>query len=288
MIVFFVLIASFLGGGYLVFKKNIFLSLQHSRSFKKLWDEQRTADVLDMGERILASDPLNRVALAFSGFAAYMSGRYHPDEEKSSRYIIKAIQYLRRLRTIDSLAYTAEVEYVLGKSYYAIGRQQESLYHLKEAYRKGIRVVDIYEYLAVLYEHFQDYEAATTILTEANEYVKNKELYYPILARIYMKQKKYSDAREVLTFLIRSSKKARVVEESKVYMAQLLYEEDKITQVLALLKDLIKEYPKNDTLRILLGDVFSRQGEKERARYEWREAVRLNPFNAAAVKRLTE
>ncbi len=253
----------------------------------ELWSEERYQDLIAETETRLAENPMDRTALIYSGFGQFYAGLEQVDEEHRRVYMQGAIRELRKALLHDSDELRGELYYVLSKAYFHTGPfyYDLSVEYMSRALEHGYHAADAHEYLAVAYAASGDYSQAAESLQAAVVENPNDLLYFT-LGETQMELERLSDAEYAFQRVLSVSDDSYLIQQSQLRLAEVLiagkrYQEarEKVEDVLASNEDAAHAY-------YLLGELHMVQDDRERARAQWREAVRLDPQHAGALQSL--
>ncbi len=176
---------------------------------------------------------------------------------------------------------------MLSKAYFHTGPfyYDLSVEYMSRALEHGYHAADAHEYLAVAYAASGDYSQAAESLQAAVVENPNDLLYFT-LGETQMELERLSDAEYAFQRVLSVSDDSYLIQQSQLRLAEVLiagkrYQEarEKVEDVLASNEDAAHAY-------YLLGELHMVQDDRERARAQWREAVRLDPQHAGALQSL--
>lgn len=249
------------------------------------WNEQNYQSAITLADEILLAHPLDENALLIRGFSSFMLGRYQPDQEAAREYLHSAVQNLRRVLIFPSPPRKTELLSVLGKAYFHLQRYPESRYYLEEAKNNNLVQSDVYDYLALLYES-QNQNDELIAMLEMVVKIHPKDVYYVKLSHAYLRNEEYVRAMKLFQYLADHSTDPIFQETGKAGMAEVFLQQNDLVAAQRTLEEVLETNAESDQAHYLLGNVYEKRQEMEHARFEWREAVRINPRNATAIAKL--
>ena len=256
-------------------------------SLREAWEEGRYEEVLDVAEEIFSTAPLDPQGLVFAGFAHFYQGVNEVDQDTRADDLANATRHLRRALLLDRPPAYGEVSYVLAKTYFHRG----SFYHdlvveyMEQAIEAGYVAEDSYEYLALAYETLGEYRESIRNLEMAREQSPS-DLILLTLGQLYRRVGDYGTAKEMFSLAISSTEDSFLRQEARYGLGELLLDEGSLNeaenQYLAILAD--NERAADAHYR--LGLVYEARNDEERARFEWRQAISIDPTHEDALRSL--
>lgn len=253
-----------------------------------LWKDQRYTEIISATGRMLGTDPMDPVALAFNGFANFYLGITQVSPDDKQQYMEQAITSLRRTLLVSHVPYPAQVHYVLGKAYYQDGQYYTDLAidHLNRALTLGYRASDIYEFLGLSYSRVGYYQKAIDSFLKALDDNPKDVLYYTI-AQTYNQMQNYGDALRYAQKAIDSSNDDFLVQKARFLLGDVYLSQKKYDDAEQQYRKILDASPQSADAHYYLGEVYAARGDRVAARHEWVEAIRIDPNNALASKRLS-
>ncbi len=252
-----------------------------------LWENAQYELLIEQSNEYINKRPLDFDATLLRGYAYFQLFFELPTEQRSETLLDQCIRDLRMSILLRKRQQNKDLFYILGKAYYFKGIDYftESISYLERAQKLGNNSPDSYEYLTLLYEASFQTEKQIAILREAIA-LDAKDVYYIKLAEAYIAHGEYDLARETYELIINTSKEQTVVLNAHLHLAEQLLVEDNIDEAEEHLEVALKIDINADRAYVLRGNLYQKLGELERARYEWREALRINDQNIEAARRL--
>ena len=251
------------------------------------WENKDYAAVYAKTAQILERRPMNGAALALHGFAAYYLFAEQTDLSVGADYLTAAVTHLRRARYFIKEKDIPKTAYILGKAYYQQGYYYADLAvkYLDEAYAGGIEASDLAEFRGMAASLLGDTDKAIEAFTQALA-VNPSDL---VLYAVSENYKKRGDAQNAKLYLFETIKKTNdaVLEVRCRNQLGLLYlDENKTAEALEQFELVLEKDVNSADAHYGRGLVYEKQGDMIKARYEWRQAIRLNPIHAATRAKL--
>jgi tetratricopeptide (TPR) repeat protein len=267
-----------------------FLSLRrfdNQEALLELWSNGRYEDLIAKAESVLNSSPLDPAGLVYGGFAYFYAGIGQVENEERVPYMSQSIQLLRKALHLEYAPLRPELHYVLGKAYYHQGSSYYDLVveHLQRAGDLGYEATDMYEYLALAYADMGDYTAGAASLRRAIERDPSDVLYLT-LGEVYADADEYSQAVSALQTAIAMSTDRVLTERARFALGEVFVEAERYEEAVAVYRSVLEENPESADAHYHLGNIYETRGNPEQARYEWREAFRIDPNHAEAIRKL--
>ncbi len=284
-VVFLTVLAFVLFGGHRAFYS---IGRAASRSdLTELWTEQRYEELIGQAEARLAEEPMDRTALIYAGFGQFYAGLEQVDDERQLEYMQGGIRKLRKALLHDSDHLRGELYYVLSKSYFHVGPFYYDLTvdYMQRALEHGYHAADVHEYLAAAYAELGRHAEAADSLKAAVAENPNDLLYYT-LGETKMELGRLSEAEHSFERAIALSEDSYLTQQSQLRLAELLIEDDRFDEALEQVEDVLATNEESAHAYYLRGELYRAENDRERARAQWREAVRLDPQHAEALQSL--
>ncbi len=253
----------------------------------ELWAEQRYQDLIAEAETRLSENPMDRNALIYSGFARFYAGQELVDEEQRLEYMQAAIRNLRKALLHDRDALRGELYYVLSKAYFHTGPfyYDLSVEYMQRALDHGYEAPDAQEYLAVAYSDLGRHERAAESLKAAVAENPNDLLYFT-LAETRIELEQPAEAEQAFERVLELSDDPYLLQQAQLRLAELLIEESRYDEALEQVEQVLASNEDSAHAYYLRGRLHLAQNDRERARAQWREAVRLDPQHTEALRSL--
>jgi tetratricopeptide (TPR) repeat protein len=230
---------------------------------------------------------MHDLSLVLGGFARFYAGVNQVNVERKSQLIDESITYLRRAKLLPRTPMEAQVEYILGKAYYHKGPFFADLTvdHLENALAAGYDSGDTYEYLGLAYAQLGDLERSVTNFEIAAER-QPTDLLYLTVAQTYQQLDDYTEAENYLRKAIAASEDDYMRYRARIELVEVLVVSEQFGPAERLLDQILEANPESADAHYYLGVVYDATGNPERARFEWREARRIDPNHVEALRRL--
>lgn len=253
------------------------------------WQDQQYERVIEITGEQLAGYPMDGTALALRGFARFYLAVEMVETERKQLLLVGAIQDLRRALLVDQTVLEPEIHYVLGKTYYTMGPFffDESIGSLTLAADLGIDRLDLLEYLALAHESLGRYEEAIGYYSAAIE--RNDETIHKLsLADLLIGIERYERADRILEEAIADRSDNTLLQHGYLSYGRSLREQGRFTEALAMYESLLEINASSAEAHYGFGETYLVMEESERARFHWREALRLDPNHIESLQRLRE
>jgi tetratricopeptide (TPR) repeat protein len=260
---------------------------QDADDWSTLWEGGDYETLIQETDETLARSPMSGKALVFKGFSHFYRGINRVSSEDSEQEMVAATVSLRRALLLDEPPLAERVHYVLGKTYFHRGTFYYDLAvsHLEQASALGYTGNDGYEYLGLAHANLGNYDASVQAFDRAIER-QPSALLYLVAAESYRKTGAVERARVYLESAITSSDDRFLIQEARMRLGDLFLTDDRLGRAAEQYQALLEENPRSAEAHYQLGLVYDRMGNRERARYEWREALRIDPSHSEALNRL--
>jgi tetratricopeptide (TPR) repeat protein len=254
---------------------------------KASWAAQEYAKVIDLSNKMLASDPYDFKALLYRGFSYFYNGLSQPEYEEKASMLARCTADLRKALVIEPYRQNGDIYYILGKAYYLRGYfyQDLSREYLKKAVLAGYRSADLNEYLGLVSSDLGDTKSAI-------EYFKKaigedpRDIVLLSLASAYVAIEDLNTAMGYVDRIIASSKDVVIIQKARFVRGDLLSRLGKTDEAIAEYESILRDNPNSADAHFFLGEVFAAKGDSVKARAQWREAYNIDPKHGGAVSRL--
>ena len=251
------------------------------------WENKDYAAVYAKTAQILEQRPMEGTALALHGFAAYYLFAEQTDVSAGADYLTAAVVHLRRALYLTREKDIPKIAYILGKVYYQQGYYYADLAvkYLDQAYMGGIEASDLAEFRVMAASLLGDTDKAIEAFTQALA-VNPSDLVLYAVAENY---KKKGDVQNAILYLFETIKKTSdaVLEvRCRNQLGLLFLAENKTAEALEQFNLVLEKDVNSADAHYGIGLVYEKQGDIIKARYEWRQALRLNPIHAETRTKL--
>jgi len=262
---------------------------KNEQSALDYWHEARYEDVVAVLEEELSSHPMDAEALSLRGFAKFYLSLEQVDGETAQMLLVESIRDLRRAIIAKESRLEPEIHFVLGKSYYHRGAYyyDSAIYELETALASGIENVEIYEYLGITYRDVGDTENARTYLGAAAE-LGGEFIHYLVLADLERDAGMSADAEALYRKIISGTQDGIILQRSLTGLASTYRGRQLYDDAMSTYRSLLEVNPASADAHFGMGEVYLALEQTDRARFEWREALRLDPNHIESFDRLQE
>ena len=252
-----------------------------------LWEAGRYGAIIDRSSDVLEETPLDESALVLGGFSYFYDGVNQVSDEEKREYLDRAIVLLRKALVLRRTPLQAQVHYVLGKAYYHRGDFYYDLAveHMRRSVDQGYVADDTYEYLGMAYARLGRYEKSVESFSTAIE--RNpSDLLYLTVAETYMQAGCHAEAESYLMEAVSTTDDEFLVQRARFMLGEVYIQEGQLEEAQRQFELVIDSNAKSAEAHYQLGRVYDLMGNTERARYEWRETIRIDPNHAGALESL--
>ncbi len=256
-------------------------------SLREAWEAGRYEEVLEAAEEIFSTAPLDPQGLVFAGFAHFYQGVNEVDRDNRESDLAGATRHLRRALLLDRPPAYGEVSYVLAKSYFHRGPFYHDLVveYMEQAIEAGYVADDSYEYLSLAYETLGRYEDSIRSLEEALG--RNpSDLILLTLGQLYRRVGDYPEAQEKFSGAISATTDSFLEQEARYGLGALLLEQGKLDEAEEQYREILANNDRAADAHYRLGLVYQARNDEERARFEWRQAISIDPNHEEALRSL--
>lgn len=259
------------------------------QSLFDLWNERRFEELIEASDTILEQSPLDSTALALRGFAFFYRAMDEIDVEERQALLSFAVQDLRRALLNHSHPLRVQINYVLGKTYFHRGQyyQDLALESLQTARDGGMDPVDSYEYMGLAARALGRVDEAVGYFTIAVERSR-QPIHVLTLAETLMEDQRWSEAEHYFRLAAESSEETVLRQQALLSLGRVMRLTERYSEALEIYLAVVEENPSSAEARFGMGEVYLALGDNDRARFEWREAVRRNPNHIESLQRLRE
>ena len=251
------------------------------------WDAQDYGAVYHKTERILKKRPMDGTAAAMHGFAAYYLFAEQTDVSAGADYLTDAVIHLRRALYLIKEKDIPKIAYILGKAYYQQGYYYADLAvkYLDMAYQGGVEAADLAEFRGMAASLLGDTDKAIAAFTEALALNPSDLVLYAV-AENYAKKGDTQNAKLYLFETIKKTADAVLELRCRNRLGFLFLDERKTADALEQFTTVLEKDGNSAEAHYGIGLVHEARGEMVKARYEWRQAIRLNPLHSETRAKL--
>lgn len=254
-----------------------------------LWNEQDYEGVVEVSTEQLVEFPLDPTALGLRGFSRFYLAMQAVNSDSREQALIASIRDLRRVLLTDVAELEPEVHYVLGKAYFHRGEYfyDAAVRHLERARALGWNRLDLLEYLALASRDLGRREDAVRYFREAIEQ-GDEPVHRIALADVLIADSSYREADVLLSRAIAQTSDSTLIQDALVSLGTSLRLQERWNAAMDTYRRLLEVNEASAEAHYGLGEVYLALGEQDQARFEWREAIRLDPNHIESLQRLQE
>jgi tetratricopeptide (TPR) repeat protein len=257
----------------------------------RLWKTGDSMEAYRISSEELEKKPMDFILLTIHGFSAFDLGVSRINAKDTLFYIDACIWSLRKALLTQEGSNDGRVSYVLGKAYYYKGESyaDEAVEYLEKSRGKGYTASDIPEYLGLSYAAIGDYEKSVSAFTLALETKKDEALADDLLialSRSCMELGRDDEAENYLKKCLEGTRDINSVAASRLMLGEIYEKRNEAREAEKQYTDILKEGGDMPEVHQHLGELYSKEGNMAKARYEWRAALRLDPSYLPAIEKL--
>ncbi len=254
------------------------------------WSAGERSVSLELSRAALEQEPFDPFYLSMNGIAAYYVAADSPEGDERQSMIEEALFSLRKaLASRNNLPVKAQVEYVLGKTYFQKGSPwlDLAIRYLELSIEDGYESKDSEQYLALSYAGTGDHAAAlrhfeTALAKEESDILK-------LSAAISYKELKDNDKASALLFsVLASASDALLVQRARFMLGEMAMDKGNLPEAQGLYKAIVDTDPGSAEGWYRLGMVAEALMDPIAARASWRKATSIDPNHVEARKKLAE
>ena len=252
---------------------------------KNLEDGNYTV-VINEGGPLLSKKPYNPRLLRYMGEAYYYISSNLTGKEKNET-LAQSIKLLRKSFVLSDGNIIPRYYFILGMAYFdrGIGYYELAAKYLTKAIKEGYVNKKSYEIIGLCYYRLKVYDNAIMYFKKAME-VSQKDVTRLFLASSYKEKGMYESAMREFSYLIKNTKDDAILEEALSQSAWIDIKEERYGEAKKKLEKVLEIDSNSDFAHYLLGNIYEREGNIISARKEWRTALKINPKNIEAIKKL--
>jgi tetratricopeptide (TPR) repeat protein len=255
----------------------------------QVWEEGNYAEAYAISKNALLSKPMDYFFLTINGFSAFQLGISQINSQSTLVYIDECIQSLRKAILLKDAEKDGRVYYVLGKAYCYKGDEYADLAikYLETARDLSYNADDMGEYLGLAYAAAGDFRSSVEAFTQALA-ISNKitDSLLLSIARSYIALEEYDISKAYLIRCVDSSADSKSILTAKFLLADVYVRLGDRSAAEDLYLGILNETGENAEAHFQLGELYAMQGDTTRARWEWRQAYRIDPAHTRARARL--
>jgi len=255
----------------------------------ELWNSKDYEGVIERTSVQLDEYPLDETALSLRGFSRFYLAVQMVETEQKQQLLIGAVRDLRRALLHEDPALAPEIHYVLGKTFFTMGSffYDEAIRELEKARALGLDQLDLLEYLAIASENLRRYDDAVAYFEAA--IARNNEAIHKVsLADLLIDLERYEYAEDLLSDAIDADPDNTLLQHAYLSRGRLYRAVGDYDAAVSEYESLLEINSSSAEAHFGLGETWLALGDNERARFEWREAIRLDPNHIESLQRLRE
>lgn len=254
-----------------------------------LWREGRYDQVVTVTTEQLSAFPLDPTALSLRGFARFYLSLDAVDTDRRRELLVGSIRDLRRALLVPEPELLGEIRYILGKAYFHRGEffYDAAVVQLEAARAAGIERLDLLEYLALASRDLLRFERAEEYFRAAIE-LGDEAIHRITLATMLIEQGRFLDADDLLLEAVEDTDDATLLQDALLTLGRSYRAQERYEDAIGVYRDILEINPSSAEAHYGTGEVYLALGEQDQARFEWREAIRLDPNHIESLQRLQE
>ena len=271
-----------------------FINYRHNKidtqlSLQKMWEDNDFYSIVEVTEEGLADKPLHLNYLLYNGLSHYYLASASPNKEEQEYHIENSIISLRKLLLTDKPLQVVNIYLTLGKAYYHKDQlyYTQAIAYIENALSLGLEDTEAYQYLGAAYAHSGQYDKSIEYLSRAAQ----NSTSFPLnlaLAKIYVVSGQLESAHELYTQFAQESLSNRETQQLQILHAEILIAQQQYTQAQTQLEQIIATYPNIADAYFQLGQAHFHLDQIDRARFNWRTALKIDPNHTEALHQLQQ
>lgn len=257
-----------------------------SSSYYQMWDNRDYAGIVDLSEQVLEKDSLHPTSLIFRGLALFYEAVTQFSLEDKLPLLDESIVNLRKALLFSKNALTPRIYYILGKAYYLKGKYYADLTidYLQRSLDAGFEGEDAYQYLGFAYSELGQYEKSIEYFEQAVSENPTDAL-LNALGMSYYRLGQYGKAEEYLLRTLNRTDDNAMLLNTWELLGLIYRDTNKLLKAEEIYGKILEKNPRSADAHYYLGEVYESMGDEIRARYEWKEALRIDPTHYGARRK---
>ncbi|WGK69229.1 tetratricopeptide repeat protein [Candidatus Haliotispira prima] len=284
----FVGFITLLWGYYYMFQE---VSQAEGVKIEELWNKGELNEIIELTAEKLQKDSLNFQLLRYSGYAYFYLALSQIDEQERQLNLSLAIRYLRKalVAGYPNKSVSAEIYYILGKSYFHRGlpSMSLSLYHLQKSVEMSYRARDSFEFLADAYRQLGQERQSLDYFESLYRGGKTSDRFLLAYGESLIGAGENVRAEAVLKNAQKNTQNQLLVAEILLQLGQVYYNMGNWSGAKLSLEEALEKKESADA-HFLLGEVYRALDQPVQARKKWRLTLELDDQYEAALRRLQE
>ena len=255
----------------------------------ELWGAGDYDGVVRVTTEQLLEFPLDGTALALRGFSYFYLAVQMVNLDERNEALLGAIRDLRRALLLESHELETEIRYVLGKTYFHRGPffYDSAIEELGRARELGLEQLDLFEYLALAYRDLGRFEESIEHFRLAIA-LADEGIHRVSLADIMIDLSRYDGADRLLTEVVESTSDVTLLQDALLSLGLSYRRQGRYSEALFVYERILELNESSAEAHYGMGEVYLARNETDRARFEWREAIRLDPNHIESLQRLQD
>ena len=268
-------------------------------NLKSKWKQNDYQSVYEISSAILYNKPFNTTALTYHGFASFFLSVSQTDVTSSLTFIDDAINSLRLALQSAKFGSVAQLEYMLGKSYFYKNFQSSYYYYAdlaieyllrakKHGYKpKDSKNDDIPELLGLSYASLGMTMESISAFTEAL-LVRESDILLLSIAEQYHNVGQDNAAEQYLFRISQNCKDEQIVLKSHLLMGNIFLSRELYDEAEQEFNLILEKNENSADAYYGLGVIYESRGDSAKARAEWRKALRIQNNHPLALKKMAD
>ncbi len=263
------------------------------KTIKEAWAVYDYQKVYELCKVFLQDNSYNNTALTYYSYACFFLAQAQTDTQQAQSYLDECINNIRvALYEADS-SLVPQLQYMLGKAYFYKNTITTYYYadlaikYLTMAKENGYQADDISEYLGLSYASLDMTYESISAFTEAL-IVRESDSLLLSIAEQYYKAGELSASRQYLFRIITNSSNDEIILKSRILLGNIYLDTEEYDNAIEQFNIVLEKNDNSADAHYGLGLVYEKQENLVAARAEWRNARKIQPNHAGAVKKLSD
>ena len=256
-----------------------------------LWERGELDKIIQITLEKLRKDSLNFQLLRYSGYTYFYLALAQVDEHERQLKLKLAVRYLRKALVAGhpNKNVIAEINYILGKSYFYQGfpTMSLSLVYLQKSVELGYSAKDSFEFLADAYHQLGQDNQSLEYFQSLYQAGKNSGRFLLTYGTSLIGAGENLQAEIMLKNAQKNTQNQLLVADILLQLAQVYYNMGRWLDAKLSLDEALEKKESADA-HFLLGEVYRALNNPVQARKEWRLTLELDDQYGAAYQRLQE